>query len=145
MAKPKIPEHVRFMAQAKQKTKDVAAEMASGLSSAIKSSAPKIAARLKGKSSKSKRNPWPRCGFCHFRVPMVCIDCACAEPHITQKHKTACCPGPCLKCGKCLNVCQGHKDEDSDDQDGPPEKTSPRGKPKGDDKTEDDEDEGQDS
>jgi hypothetical protein len=135
MSKPKVPKSAHLMEIARRKVKDVATELSNGAKTAIKGNAPKLASRMKPKSiAKAKKNPWVKCANCFYRVPIVCGDCMCAEAHVTEMHKTACCPGTCMKCGKCLNFCKGHDKNDgrdTDDQDSPETEADEKDEPEG--------------
>lgn len=69
-----------------------------------------------GKPSKtgkggSTANPWPKCGECFHRVPVLCGFCLRGRARITETHPTSCCPGECIWCHRCLNECPGQCDK----------------------------------
>lgn len=73
----------------------------------LRPNAPKVRTRISGRDTATSSHQWPRCPTCHHRVPELCGYCLQARAGVTEHHTLACCPGPCVMCGRCEQECPG--------------------------------------
>ncbi len=92
-----IPQWVRF--------KEAARRLAKGFASDLRDAAGKPSKG--GRAGSKKENPWRKCSECFHRVPELCVFCQRGRARVAETHPSACCPGECQRCRRCLDECPG--------------------------------------